>query len=134
MTEADAVVIPRGARHPDEAFEFIKFLQSQKGLELLNLLQGKHSPLMQVSPQFYEKHPNPYIKLFYELPKNKSAFAVPAIGIWPELRDSMIAAFEQVLLMQKTPKQALDDVQGRMQPKFEEYMTRKRMRQEAMDN
>ena len=131
MTEADAVVIPRGSKHPREAFEFIKFLQSQRGLELLCLLQGKHTPLINVSSDFYAKHPNPFIKLFYELPKGKNAYAVPAIGIWPELRDSMTSAFEETLLMQKTPKQALDDVQNRMQPKFEEYLKRKRMRDEA---
>jgi len=131
MTEADCVVIPRGARHPDEAFEFIRFLESQKGMELLCLLQGKHTPLSRVSPEFYARHPNPYIKLFYELPRNRTAFAVPPIGIWPELRDALTAVFEEVLLEQKTPKQALDDVQARMQPKFEEYLRRIRLREQA---
>lgn len=131
MTEADAVVVPRGARHPQEAFEFVRFLESQHGLELLNRLQGKHTPLSAVSADFYARHPNPYIKLFYDLPKNKSAFAVPAIGIWPELRDELAAAFDMVLLMQKTPKQALDDVQNRMEPKFQDYLRLKRLRAAA---
>src|SRR2546421_7945248 len=45
IADEDVLVIPRGCRHPDEAFEFIKFVESQKGMELLCLGQRKHSPL-----------------------------------------------------------------------------------------
>src|SRR5947199_204040 len=62
--DMDVLTIPSGAHHPREAWEFIKYVQSQKGMELLCLGQRKHSPLAKVSQEFWAKHPNPYIKLF----------------------------------------------------------------------
>ena len=48
--------------------------------------QKKHSPLSHVSPEFYSKHPNPYIKLFADLPRcstvNSSA---GGIGVWSSI-------------------------------------------------
>ena len=67
IADEDILVIPRGCKHPKEAFEFIKFVQSQHGMEELCLGQKKFSPLVKVSKDFFRKHPNPYVKLFDEL-------------------------------------------------------------------
>jgi ABC-type glycerol-3-phosphate transport system substrate-binding protein len=128
VADLDILTIPRGALHPDEAFEFIKYVESQKGMEMLCLGQHKNSPLKKVSPGFYEHHPNPFIRLFNDLPLGKNTVAVPKIGIWPEYSAQMNDAVDQVTLLQKTPQQALDDVQNRMQPELDEHLERLRQR------
>lgn len=130
FADEDILVIPRGAKHPKEAFEFIAFVQSQEGMELLCMGQKKHSPLSHVSPEFYAKHPNPYIKLFADLAKGKNAQAPPKIGIWPEYQAELSNAFDAIALLHETPEQALKHVQQRMQPKMDEYTSRLRKRQE----
>jgi len=83
-----------------------------------------------VSPEFYAKHPNPFIKLFADLPYGKNAYAVPKIGIWPEYTSEIDAAFSKIMLEEKTPQEALDDVAHRMQPKLEQYEHRLQARGE----
>lgn len=130
LVDLDVLVIPVGAKHPKEAFEFIKFVQSQKGMELLCMGQRKHSPLREVSPGFYEKHPNPYIRLFTELAYSKNAIPAPKIGIWPEYQAELNSAFDEVYLMRKTPKEALDYVQARMTPLWEDYLLKQKLREQ----
>jgi multiple sugar transport system substrate-binding protein len=133
FADEDILVIPRGAKHPKEAFEFIAFVESQKGMELLCMGQRKNSPLAKVSDAFWKNHPNPFIKLFSEQPRSKNVILPPPIGIWPEYQAEIKNAFEEVSLLHKTPKEALDHVQARMQPKFEEYRERLRLRGELND-
>lgn len=128
IADEDVLCIPRGAKHPKEAFEFIKFVQSQKGMELLCMGQKKFTPLRKVSPEFFAKHPNPYIKLFIDLSYSKNAITTPKIGIWPEYSSEINAAFDSIMLMQKTPQQAMDDVAKRMQPMMDTYYRRLRQR------
>ena len=66
LVETDALVIPAGAKHPDEAFEFIKYVNSQKPMEKLCLGQRKFSPLRECSADFFQNHPNPYIANFLD--------------------------------------------------------------------
>lgn len=130
VVDMDVLCIPRGAKHPKEAFEFIKFVQSQKGMEMLCMGQKKLSPLRKVSPEFLATHPNPYIKLFTDLAYSKNAYSTPKLGIWKEYNDEINAGFDAIMLMQKTPQQALDDVAKRMQPKLDLYLRRRRQRGE----
>lgn len=132
IVDEDVLVIPRGSKHAKEAFEFIAYVQSQKGMEQLCMGQRKNSPLIAVSPEFWKTHPNPYIQLFATQPLGKT-IASPKIGIWPEYQAEMNNAFDEVVLMHKTPKEALDYVQARMQPKFDEYLERLRLRGESME-
>jgi ABC-type glycerol-3-phosphate transport system substrate-binding protein len=130
IVDLDVLCIPRGAKHVKEAFEFLKYVESQEGMELLCLGQKKASPLLKVSDDFYAKHPNPFIKLFAELPNGKNAFAVPQLGIWPEYNSEINATFDEIALLTKTPQQALDDLQARMEPKLAEYLHRLKERGE----
>jgi multiple sugar transport system substrate-binding protein len=131
FVDVDVLMIPRGAKHPNEAFEFIRFVQSQRGMELLNLLQRKHTPLIAVSEAFWKKHPNPYIKLFTELPRKGPTFTPPKMALWPEYQAELNSAFDEIMLLKATPKEALDRVQARMQPKLDEYLERIRLREAA---
>ncbi|HZP82405.1 MAG TPA: ABC transporter substrate-binding protein [Chthonomonadaceae bacterium] len=131
FVDEDILVIPRGAKHPDEAFEFIRYVQSQEGMELLCMGQRKHTPLVKVSEAFWKQHPNPFIRLFAELPRGKNTYSPPQIGLWPEYHAELNNAFDEVALLQKTPQEALDAVQARMQPKLKEYLHRLQLRGET---
>lgn len=121
VAEMDVLVIPSNSRHPDEAWEFIRWVQSQEGMELLCDGQWKHSPLSRVSPDFYRKHRNKRIKLFYDLAAGRGAFVWPRVGIWREWRDEMKAAFESIWTKGQTPEKALGYVEQRMQPRMDQY-------------
>lgn len=124
ITESDVLVIPTGSKHPNEAFEFIKFVNSQRGAELLNMGQRKFTALKRVSPEFLARHPNPYIRTFIALAKGRNAYATPQLGIWTEYRDEMNAAFDDIWLGRRTPEEALGQVQARMQKKLDRELRR----------
>ncbi|RYG26808.1 ABC transporter substrate-binding protein [bacterium] len=127
----DEMSIPRGSKHSEEAFEFLKFVQSQRGMEMLCLGQKKPSSLRKVSPEFIAQHPNPHIRLFMDLAYSKNAHGVPMVGIWTQYVDEINAAFDSLMIMQKTPQQAMDDLAARMQPKLDVYTKRLRLRGET---
>ncbi len=117
----DTLMIPRGARHPKEAFEFMAYVQSQKAMEKLCTLHGKNSPLSKISEEFVKNHPNPYIGLFDRLARTPNAIHSPSIGIWPELAQEYSNAIQEINLGKKEPQEALDDVQERMVAAWKRY-------------
>ncbi len=126
IVEEDVLVIPRGARRPREAFEFIKFVNSQAGMELLNMGQRKHTPLRAVSSKFLAEHENPYIRVFIELARSPNAVSTPKMSVWDEYRDELTNAFDEIWLCRATPREALEAVQTRMQEKLDREMRRER--------
>lgn len=124
LAECDIVVIPRGARHPEEAFEFMLYLSSQPALEKLNLGQRKFSPLREQSEAFVQAHPNPAIKVFVDLARSPQAGHVPRVSMWAEYRDEMQVAIDRVLANSASPEEALADVQKRVSWKFDRIMRR----------
>ncbi len=129
-TSEDVLVIPRGAKHPNEAFEFIAYVQSQEGMEMLCMGHRKQSPLRKVSRRFWETHPNPYIKLFTDLAWSKNAIVAARTPLWPEYNAELGNAFDEVALLKATPQAALDKVQARMQPKLDRLLAVQRARGE----
>lgn len=125
MAEADMLVIPRGAKHPQEAWEFIKYMNSAnpratrreelEGMELMCLLQQKNSALREWSPYFTNEHPHPSISVFRKLSASPNAEAVPDIGIWTEFERETLAAFADIRLLRATPEQALNAAQRRLE-------------------
>jgi multiple sugar transport system substrate-binding protein len=131
FVDNDILVIPKGARHPDEAFEFIAYVMSQPAMEKLCLGQRKQSALAKVSDAFWKEHPNPYIKLFADLAHSKNTLTPPPLGIWSEYESELNNAYQEVALLKKTPQEALDAVQARMGPKAEQYLKRLALRERA---
>jgi len=126
--DMDVIVIPRGSKHKKEAWEFIKYLQKQEVMEKLCLLHRKHSPLSTVSENFYKQHPNKRIKLFYDLASSPNAIPPPKIGIWAEYQSELGTAMGDVANLKKTPKEAMDYVVKRMQPRLDQYLRRREAR------
>ena len=125
LTEADLIVIPRGARHPKESWEFLRYLASNnprartraelQGMEILCYLQEKTSPLREWSPFFTDHHPHPYAQFFRQLENSAGALHLPASGIWQEYNRELLTAAERIRLLEATPEEALGQVQARME-------------------
>lgn len=145
VAEADVIGIPRGAKHPAEALEFIKFMYlglptaegqaRRKGIEVLCLGHGKHSPLDETSPGWYENHPNKYVKVFEMLAESPNCRQIPQIGTWRECARAWNHAFDNVWAREATPQEALEQIQGEMQRRLEQDIRRIRaLEQRAEQN
>lgn len=124
VIESDVLVIPRGAAHPEEAFAFIKYVNSRGPMEKLCLGQRKFSPLTDVSDTFVSQHPNPYIEVFIDLAKSPRARTWPRLPIWAEYADEVRAASDEIYGGDTTVEQALGEVQSRMQLRFDRVLRR----------
>lgn len=116
IVETDILVVPAGAPHAREAFEFIRFINRPEIIERVCAGQGKFSPLASVSPDFWSTHPHPFIRVFYDLAASPGARAAPQITIWKELKNELDQAVKEVWAGRVTPDEALAGVQSRMQP------------------
>ncbi len=119
VAEADVIGIPRGARHPEEAFEFIRFMATPKGMEILCLGQGKHSPLRETSADWHKNHPHPHIRVFEALADSPNCFRIPPIGVWNECSQAWGRAFDDIWSGKKTPRAALAELQAEMQRRLD---------------
>jgi ABC-type glycerol-3-phosphate transport system substrate-binding protein len=132
MAEADLLVIPRGARHPAEAWEFIKYMNSHNpaaqrreelaGMELMCFLQQKNSALRDWSPFFAQHHPHPDIAVFRQLSASPHAEYVPDMGIWTECEREVLSAFAEIRLLLATPEEALGASQRRLQQSWDRHL------------
>lgn len=128
---ADVLCIPRGARNPDAAWEFVKYLttanlaarsfEELEGVELLSYLQKKNSPLRQWSPYFTTFHPNPNIAMFRRLSASSEATGIPHMGLWQEYNRELNNAFERVRLLEATPEEAVRYTQERLSDSWARY-------------
>ena len=128
LADTDLLAIPRGCKHPREAWEFIKFIGSAnldarredqlRGMELVCYLQGKNSPLRQWSPFFEQHHPHPFIATFRQLARSPHAVHLPKMGVWLEYRREIDSAFEAVRLLAKSPAEALAFCQNRVDDRW----------------
>jgi ABC-type sugar transport system permease subunit/ABC-type glycerol-3-phosphate transport system substrate-binding protein len=121
----DMLCIPRGAKHPDEAFEFMAYVNRQGPMEKLCLSHRKTSPLRQVSDHFYQAHKNPYIRMFQQLQWSPGAVSTPKMAIFTEYYDELKANFNRVWLRQQTPAEGLRDTQQRIQRAWDRELERK---------
>jgi len=121
FVDCDVLVIPAGAKYKEEAWEFIKFVQQQKNIELLCSNQWKFSPLKKVSKDFYEDHPHPYIELFRDLAESPNAIPAPRTAIIDELKTEMAHAVTSVWLREATPEEAAAEAQDKLQRLLDQH-------------
>lgn len=126
LVETDILAIPAGAKHPDEAFEFIKYVQTQKAMEKLALGHLKHTALKaSINPDFIENHPNPYIRLFFDLALSPNAYyRAPQVPIWGLYAKELQVAFDNIMLRKIAPKEALEKITVKMQKELDKYKGR----------
>jgi multiple sugar transport system substrate-binding protein len=121
IIDQDVLMIPLGAKHPKEAFEFIRYIQRQDVMESLCIRHAKNSPLAKVSENFFNHHPNPFIRLFDQIARSPNAISAPKIGISAQIGAEMSNVFQEVSLGHKTPKEALDEAQDRLDGEWKTY-------------
>jgi ABC-type glycerol-3-phosphate transport system substrate-binding protein len=123
--DADVLAIPRGARHPRAAWEFLRYVSTANpgaqsvaeltGMELLCYGQKKNSPLREWSPAFANFHPHPQIALFRQLAESPNAVHTPKIGIWQEYNRELALVFETARLREGDLEAALAFCQRRIE-------------------
>lgn len=138
LAQADVLVIPRGCPHPEEAWKFVRYVNSRgdpkdpnaplEGMEILCLGQGKHTPFRGMTKAFERGHPHEDLSWFIKLGESKNVYIEPMMPMWEEIRRSCQASFDE--LMSKgdqpdaTPEKILKRLQERLQPKLDEEWTR----------
>lgn len=118
IVDADVLVIPAGAKHPREAFEFLRYVNSQGPMEKLCAGQRKFTPLRVTSPGFLENHPNPRVGDFLALARSENARFTPQITVWNLLQNEMSQAFERVWTGREDAPTALAGAQERVAEAF----------------
>ena len=124
----DTLVIPRGAKHPEEAFDFIAFVNTQVEMEKLCNVHSKNSPLQSVSPNFLNHSKNPYIDVFEALANSPNARSLPQIPIWSEVQDELTNAIGRIALMKAEPIVALKEAQDRLQEHYDLFAAKQKQR------
>jgi ABC-type glycerol-3-phosphate transport system substrate-binding protein len=124
----DTLVIPRGAKHPKEAFEFMKYVNRQDVMEKLCNSHSKNSPLQAVSENFLQHHKNPYIDVFDGLASSPNAHGAPQIPIGPEVDAEIGVLVQKMALLDGEPEPELQDLQDRLQQKYDAFMDKQNAR------
>ena len=117
----NTLMIPKGAKHPKEAFEFVRFVQRQDQMEKLCTAQFCNSPLSKVSEAFIKNHPNKCIDVFDKLARSTRAVGPVKLGIWDQIRSEVGNAVDVMDLDQKSPEAALEDAQNRLVDQWAKY-------------
>lgn len=117
----NTLMIPKGAKHKKEAFEFVAFVQRQEEMEQLCIDQRCNTPLSVASQRFLTQHPNKAIKLFDSLARSPRAVRPVQIGIASQIGGEIGNAVDRADLGQITVQQGLDQAQKRLDEQWSQY-------------
>ena len=122
--ETDILVIPAGARHPQEAMQFIAFIQKQKNMEKLCLGQNKISPLVRVSDEFVQNHSHPHLRTFLYLANSSRATPTLSLPTFKEYANDMTTYVNLVLLGSMSADEARCAMLARQQKALDAKLAR----------
>lgn len=94
MLEADVVMIPRGAREPEAAWTFLRWMQRRDIQEALATAHAKPSPLRTVSPRFHATHPNRSVAVHEAIVNSPDVVVAPRTRVWPQYGAMMLGVFQ----------------------------------------
>lgn len=108
-----AFVIPKACRHKAETWTFLNWLSSPYAVEKFCSSIGNVPALMEAgnAPAFTK---DPLMKFAVDLSRSPNAVGPPGVAIWPTYSREISRAEDSVLLGDRDPKAALDDLQRRM--------------------
>lgn len=115
LLEADVLCVPKGAKHPGEAFEFIAFTQRQSEAESLARAHAKPSPLVDSGEAFFAGHPNRYAAMHTDLVRSERAFPKPPTRVWPQYEAEFNSTIDALWELRVTPEEALETIRVRAQ-------------------
>lgn len=133
LAQADVLLIPRGCKHPEEAWRFVRYVNSRgdpkdpsaplEGMEILCLKQGKHTPFKTTTRTFLDQHAHESLKVFIDLGNTPNVFIEPMMPMWEEIRTAIPASFEELMSQGDqpghSPEEILKRLQNRLQPKLD---------------
>ena len=129
LVETDVLVIPSNCKHPEEAFEFIAFVQQAENMEELCIEHAKPSPLAACSEGYYARHPNPYIRVHEEIARSPRGFGYPETRVWNEYENVFRRTFERdIWQLSMKARDALTQVQTTAQAAIDLARERRRLR------
>lgn len=96
LLEADVLMVPRGCKHPEAAFEFVAWMQRPEVQESLAAMHCKSSPMRSVSEGFVVNHPNRAVKAFDRVAKSPRVMTLPQTRVWQPYSDMTIGAFDRI--------------------------------------
>ncbi|GHT81563.1 hypothetical protein FACS1894130_13310 [Spirochaetia bacterium] len=102
--------LPVSSKHKEGAVDFMLWYAKPE-------VQYKHNvvePAVIAAWDMGEPWNTPLYKQFMR--SANSAKALPAVGVWNEIQNIVVPALQQVLLQQKTPQQAADEMAARINP------------------
>lgn len=114
---ADILSIPKGARHPEGAAEFVGYAMQSEQIERLAIGQGKVSPLKHWSDEYLSNHLNPHLRILQEILSSSQLFHDPRIPGWMGYLDRIKQAFANIWSNRQTPAQALIAIKETLSPK-----------------
>jgi multiple sugar transport system substrate-binding protein len=124
QVETDCITIPMGARHPEAAWKFIKWLVGPEGQSILCGGQGKHMCLKKLPADFARKNMNPHVEFFHKLGFSRNAYIVGRFPVLSKFRDEMINAFERVWQGNSKPAEAVAAAREEVQKRLDENIAR----------
>lgn len=133
IAQADVLVIPRGCAHPEEAWKFVRYVNSHgdpddpnapiDGMEILCLAQGKHTPFKRTTRAFLTQHRHEHLQVFMDLAASKNAIIEPMMPMWKEYRLALKASFDSMWMNGDKegygPEDVLTELKERLQPKLD---------------
>ncbi|MBL9031720.1 MAG: extracellular solute-binding protein [Phycisphaerae bacterium] len=96
LLEADVIAIPRGCRHLDAAWEFVRYTQRQDVQELLARDHCKSSPMAKVSDEFWRGHDNAFVAVHDRVAKSPRVRVLPQTRAWQQYSDLTAGAFDAI--------------------------------------
>jgi ABC-type glycerol-3-phosphate transport system substrate-binding protein len=115
--QTDVFVIPKGALDPEGAFAFLSFMARPENADQLTLHLWI-SGLSENTPDYLEKHANPFFRVFWEMARSKHIFIMPRIAMVEELTEDLIQDFSRIWLELEDPEKVLAEIQARKEPLF----------------
>ncbi|MGQ9779733.1 MAG: ABC transporter substrate-binding protein [Bacillota bacterium] len=124
MSGGHGLVIPRGAKHPDEAFEWIKFLTTRKDVEISMGKELGVIPAMKVAAEEAVSG-NPFLKPFVEA--MSYARYRPVHPAFPEIEGFINQAEDQILHHKMSIEEALATYAKQAQVVLDRYIQKYRL-------
>ncbi len=118
---ADVHVIPRGAKHPKEAFQFMEFLYNKD--VMADVCEGFFTfssiRVNNEDTEWIEGHDNPKLQTSIDLAFDPNAFHEPACPITDYLWSELIAAKDEIVWGKSTAEEALAKAEGKIQAELD---------------
>ncbi|MHB0997878.1 MAG: extracellular solute-binding protein [Armatimonadota bacterium] len=140
-----SLAIPRGAKHPEESWEFIKWMVSEEGVRICNQAQLEYNRKkgrmfipwwtanIKINDMLFREFSPPLekyrsaIKVFVDLLKVSKHLPVTVVS--QRLWDEHVRAFDQAVRHKKTPVQALAEGQQVVQKELDKVFEREKYKE-----